>query len=116
MAEYTTYVSDASQPAFYPERFVLRAIDIAIGIVEFLLGLRVVLHLLGASGGSAFMAWLDGTTGQLIAPFSGIFPTLHVGGFELEFTTLFAMLAYGVLGLLISRLVLAIMGAVRPAL
>lgn len=116
MAEYTTYVRDTVQPVYYPERFVLRAIDIAIGIVEFLLAARVVMHLLGANSGNAFMAWLDGVTGQLIAPFAGIFPTLNLGGFVLEFTTLFAMIAYAVLGWLISRLVFFLVGSMRPAL
>jgi hypothetical protein len=113
MTEYT-YVRDEPRPLFYPERFVLRAIDIVIGIVEFLLGVRFVLHLLGASGGNSFMAWLDSTTGQLIAPFSNIFPSWDVSGFVVEFTTLFAMLAYAVIGWLISRLIVFLVGAIRP--
>lgn len=115
VVEYT-YMRDTLAPAFYPERFVLRAIDIVVGIIEFLLAVRIVLHLLGASSGNAFMAWLDGITGQLIAPFSGIFPTLYVGGFALEFSTLFAMIAYGVIGWLLSRLVVFLVSATRPAI
>lgn len=115
IAEYT-YLRDDSRPTFYPERFVLGAIDILVGIVEFVLGIRFVLHLLGAGQGNAFMAWLDGTTDQLLAPFSNIFPTIVIGGFAVEFTTLFAMIAYAVIGWLIGRAVVLLMSAARPAL
>lgn len=94
-----------SQPVAYSRRMVLRILDLLIGIVEFLLGLRILLRLLGASE-SGFTAWLYSLTDQLLAPFFGIFPSYALsGGYVVEFSTLFAMFAYAILGWLIIRLV-----------
>jgi hypothetical protein len=94
------------KPIGYSRRIVLRFVDIIIGIIEVLLGLRVLLHLLGANPASEFVAWLYGTTDQLLAPFAGIFPSFSLSGnYVIEFTTLFAMLAYAFIGWAILKLI-----------
>ena len=108
--EYT-YMRDSARPVIAIDRFLLRFIDAVTGVVEFLLAIRLVLHALGAGSGNAFMAWLDSVTGQLIAPFANIFPTISLGGtFEIELSTIFAMLAYGVIGWILARAVLLLVG------
>jgi len=112
--EYT-YMRDP-YPLASVESVIARIIDLFIAIIEALLGLRLVLHFLGAGSGNAFMAWLDGVTGQMVAPFAGIFPTWNFGGFSVELSTVFAMIAYAVIGWIIVRLVYFLFSLMRPAL
>lgn len=102
---------DSVRPAIAVDRFLLRFIDVVTGVVEFLLAIRLVLHALGANDANSFMGWLDAVTGQLIAPFSNIFPTISLGGqFQIELSTIFAMLAYGVIGWILARAILLLVG------
>jgi len=81
-----------------------------IGIVEVFLGVRFLFRLLGANSNNAFVSWLYDVSGQLLEPFRGIFPVEAVEpGYVLEFSTLFAMVAYGLLGFLILTLVDALL-------
>ncbi len=99
-------MSQEWRPVNYSRRTVLRFLDIILGIVELLLGVRIVLRLLGANPGSEFVAWLYGVTDQFIAPFAGIFPMLALtGNYVIEFSTLFAMLVYAFLGWTIIRVI-----------
>ncbi|HWP61165.1 MAG TPA: YggT family protein [Candidatus Paceibacterota bacterium] len=85
---------------------VVRVLDILIGLIEFMLALRIILHLLAANPGSTFVAWLYGVTDQLLAPFAGIFPSVAIAGNSvLEFSTIFAMFAYAFLGWLLIRII-----------
>lgn len=77
-----------------------------VGIVQVFLGLRFVLRLFNANTANEFVAWLYRVTDQLLEPFRGIFPVREVQpGFEVEFSTLFAMLVYAIIGVLIITLV-----------
>jgi uncharacterized protein YggT (Ycf19 family) len=81
-----------------------------IGLVEMLLGLRLVLKLLGADPQSTFVSWVYETTQPLLNPFTHAFPAPTVQGqFTLEFTTLFALFIYAFAGYLLSE-VLAVIG------
>lgn len=89
----------------YSERVIFRIIDALIAAVVFILALRLVLRLLGASPASRFAAWLYGTTDTLLTPFTGIFPSLSIsGGHVIEFSTVFAVIAYAFLGWLLMKL------------
>lgn len=84
-------------------------INLIIGIAEAFLVLRFMLKLFGASSSAAFVAWVYETSAPLLAPFAGMFPTpVLEGRFILEFSTLFAILAYAVLGFLLSSLIRAV--------
>ena len=90
----------------YSERIVLRILDLVIGTVEVLLGLRVMLRILGANPGSNFISWLYSTTDQMLLPFWNIFPAATISGiYIVEFSTLFAMLAYAFFGWAIMKLI-----------
>ena len=82
----------------------MRVVDICIGAVVLLLALRVVLRLLDANPAASFVAWLYGTTDQILLPFSGMFSPVISGGAVLEFSTLFAMLIYAFIGWLLIQL------------
>jgi hypothetical protein len=96
----------------YSERLILRILDVVIVIILGLLGLRVILRLLAANPGSYFVVWLYQTTGQLLLPFAGMFPSLAFSGvYVLEFSTLFAMLAYSFLGWALMKVISMILSA-----
>ena len=81
-------------------------ISLVMGTVETLLLLRVILKLLGANVAAPIVSWTYETTSPLLAPFQGMFPqpTLR-GGVIIEFSTLFALLAYSMIGYLLLELI-----------
>lgn len=71
----------------------------SIALIEIILIFRFILRLLAASANAPFVAWVYQTSQPLLAPFQFIFPTPSIrGGFTIEFTTLFAIFAYAVIG------------------
>ncbi len=86
----------------YPLTMATRIINTVIGIIGFLLALRIVLLLLGASTAAPFVAWVYSVTGGLMGPFAGAFPNLILGGFILDISAIFAIIGYAIIGGLIS--------------
>lgn len=83
-------------------RYILALTDAVFSLIEFLLSLRIVLKLLGARAGAPFVTWVIETTRPLLTPFEGMFPSSSMaGGFTLEASALFALLAYAFAGFLI---------------
>ena len=86
-------------------RLIISLVNIVMAIVQSLLGLRFMLRLFGASSGAPFVNWVYSTSQSLLEPFLGMFPAPAIdGGFVIEFTTLFAILAYSLIGYLIVAL------------
>lgn len=77
-----------------------------IGIVEFLISLRILLKLLGARPAAPFVTWVYATSQPLLSPFEGMFPSSTLtGGFILEISALFALVVYAFVGFLIESVV-----------
>ena len=90
-------------------RFLTSLIDWVVSLVEIILGLRIVLVFLGARSQAWFTQWVYETSDQLLRPFAGMFETADVrGGFTLDFTALFALIIYAIVGYLLQELVLTI--------
>tara|TARA_B100000676_G_C17435618_1_gene511549 strand:- start:32 stop:346 length:315 start_codon:yes stop_codon:yes gene_type:complete len=88
---------------------VTQAIYIVFSLVELMLGLRLVLKLFGANAGNAFVSWVYETSGAILDPFRGIFPTqVFESTFVIEFSTIFAMIIYAIIAMLLIYLVEAI--------
>lgn len=84
-------------------------IDFFVGLAEVFLGFRFALKLFGASSANDFVSWIYDMSSVLLAPFRGIFPTeVFENKFVLEFSTLFAMLVYALVGYLLYALVSAL--------
>lgn len=80
-------------------------VSLVIGIIEAILGLRVILRLFGANPGTGFVQWVYDTSASLMEPFAGIFPTATVTpGFAIDFSAIFAMIVYAVIGYLLKLL------------
>lgn len=84
--------------------FVARVINGVFALIEAMLVLRLVLELLGANAGSAFIAWVYGITDPLVAPFVGAFPALSVGAYGAELSTLVAMVGFAIIAWLVGLL------------
>ena len=89
---------------YYPSSYVAWVINWVVGIIEFMLALRLILELLQAGPSSQFVSWVYSVTSGLVAPFSGAFQSFYFGGFVLDISTLFAMIGYAIIGWLIIRL------------
>jgi hypothetical protein len=92
------------QHPYYPAIFVARIINWIVGIIEILLGLRLLLELFGADTASPFVTWVYSITMTILTPFSGAFPSLSLGGSSvIDLVTLIAMIGYAVLGWILTE-------------
>lgn len=83
-----------------PKEMARTGVEWFVLLVLVALALRFVLRLFGADGaGSGFVPWLYDSTAALLQPFRGIFSDVAMRSkYVLEFQTLFAMVAYMVVG------------------
>ncbi len=77
---------------------LLILVEIIFGFIEILLVIRFLFRLFGASSSSTFVSWIYTNTQGLIHPFEGAFPTPVINGFVIEFSSLLALLVYGLVG------------------
>jgi uncharacterized protein YggT (Ycf19 family) len=84
-------------------RYILtRVIYAAFGLAELILGLRFILKLFGANAGNDFVNWVYETSSAVLDPFRGIFPTqVFKSAFVIEFSTLFAIIIYSLIAMLL---------------
>lgn len=88
------------------KRYFLTLTETILGIVEFLLTIRILLKFFGASTVAPFVKWVYETTNPLLAPFEGMFPTSTIStGFVLEVSTLFALITYAFVGVLLESII-----------
>ena len=84
------------------------------GVLDILLGFRLVLKLMGSNVGSAFVGAVYGITGLFIMPFEGIFRRWSGQGIEttavLEPSTLVAIFVYAALAWGIVKLIRVLSG------
>ena len=103
-ARTTTTVRDSS---WSPN--AARIVYYILGVLEALLGIRLILKLLGANPKSAFVSFIYTVTGVLLAPFNGIFRTAVTSGIEtksvLEPANIIAMLIYALIAWGIVKLI-----------
>lgn len=84
-------------------------LNLFLGLVEIILALRFVLRLFGANATNGFVGWIYEMSAVLLEPFRGVFPTrVFENQYVLEFNTLFAMLMYAIIGMLLMWLMSAL--------
>ncbi|HEY5983343.1 MAG TPA: YggT family protein [Anaerolineales bacterium] len=76
-----------------------------LGLLEAAIALRIGLKLIGANPGSPIVAFIYGLTELFLFPFTGMVQSPTFGNMELEISSMFAMLIYGLLGWAAERLV-----------
>lgn len=85
----------------------------AVGFVEVVLALRILLKALGAGPTAGFTQLVLGFTNPLVMPFLGIFPNAGIDVFEFEPASLVAMLVYLLVGVGLAKIVRIIYGETR---
>ena len=78
---------------------------LGLGIVEALIGLRVVLKLIAANPESPFAAFIYNVSAIFLYPFAGLVGTPAAGGVVLELSSIIAMLVYALLAWGLERIV-----------
>ncbi len=86
--------------------FINRLVYWVTMVVTGFLGLRFVLRLFNASTSAQFVRWVYDNSQPLVQPFINAFPNTRLaGGFTIEFSTLFAIIVFALVGYLIMALV-----------
>jgi len=89
----------------YTTRILFRLLDVVLGFVEFLIGLRLILKFFGANPFTPFVSWVYQTSQPLLAPFIGMFPSPTLrGGFVIEISALFALIVYAFIASIIEEI------------
>lgn len=85
-----------------PTLYLSRLIHLIIGLAEIILILRIIFRLFAANPTASFVHWTYTTSGTLLEPFRGIFQASVIDkSYVLDFTALFALIIYGLLGSLL---------------
>ncbi len=90
-------VSEHPQKAYEKKKAIFRTYQVIwyiLGIIEVLLGFRVVLRMLGANPQAGFANLIYSLSSPLTLPFSGILPTTAGENSVLEWSTFVAMIVY----------------------
>ncbi len=83
---------------------VINIIMLLFGILEALIGFRIVLKLIGANPDNGFANFVYDVTGVFLKPFAGLLTSPVVGDGILEWYSLIAMFIYAFLAFVIARL------------
>lgn len=75
-------------------------VNVMLGFVAALLGLRFILKLFNANATNDFVNWIYEVSSEILGPFRNVFTTANVDGFVIEFSTIFALMVYAIIGLL----------------
>ncbi len=84
---------------------IIQVIWYVTGVLEALIGMRVVLRLMAASPEAGFARFIYGITSIFLAPFVGLTPTPAFNGSVLELWALIGMLVYVLMALGIIKLI-----------
>ena len=79
-----------------------------LGLVEAVLGLRFIFKLIGVNAANPFAAFLYKISGFIVKPFASLTGAPEAAGMVFEFSTLLAMIIYGLIGWGLERLVYVI--------
>jgi uncharacterized protein YggT (Ycf19 family) len=96
------------------QSIMIYLINVIIGIAQTIIGLRIILKLFGASAGAPFVRWLYETSQPLLHPFVGMFPSPVLdGNFVIEFSALFALIIYSLVGYFLTQFIIMLDAAIR---
>jgi hypothetical protein len=84
---------------------ITRLIYLIFGVIESLIGLRILFKLIEANPNNLFAAFVYRLTDMFLKPFVGLITNPSAGRMVLEVTSLIALLVYSLVGWLIVQLV-----------
>ncbi len=90
-------------------RIINSICNIALAVITFFLGLRILLHLFNANAATPFVAWIYSVSDGLIYPFRGIFPNPALGNNAVfDLSAFIALVAYAMVFYFIVALIRAV--------
>lgn len=92
---------------------VARFIWWVTGVLESLIGLRVILKMMAANPNNAFASFIYSLTDLFLWPFSGLTATPSADGIVLEISSVIAMIVYLLLAWMLVELFALILGRER---
>lgn len=104
----TEVTSSQREPEREQRIFTFKATEmiwLLFGILEAMIAIRIGLKLIGANPESPIVALIYGFTQLFLYPFTGVVASPAAGGMELELSSMFAMLIYGLIAWALERLV-----------
>lgn len=89
---------------------IVYIVNLALGIVTFFIGFRILLELFAANSSAPFAAWIYNVSDGLISPFAAMFPNLTVSGTGSVFdvVALISLIVYAIA----ARLLIAVVDTV----
>jgi YggT family protein len=99
------YVRDIASEQQQQLLRVSQLVWLCVGIVDVLIGARVLLKLIAANPDNPFARFVYNTTAVFLAPFFGLTSNPAAGGSALELPSLIAMAVYAFLGWVVLRVV-----------
>jgi YggT family protein len=103
--DYVEVVDDDSAVE-YSAGLLANIVDTVGSVIVAALSIRFLLSLFGANTANAFANFMYNVTAPLIRPFVGLFGTdPRIGDARLEFETIAAIVLYGLLTIILARLV-----------
>ena len=78
---------------------------LALGLIEGLIAMRIILKIIGANAESLFASFIYGFSYLFLFPFEGLVGTPTSGGVVLEISSIIAMLVYALLFWALERIV-----------
>lgn len=96
-----TIVTQSPQKTYETKKAIFRSYQVIwylLGVIEVLLGFRVLLKLLGANSFSGFTAFIYAASDPFAIPFAGILRTSASDSLLFEWSTLIGMAVYALLG------------------
>jgi hypothetical protein len=81
-------------------------LNIALGVIAFFLGLRIILQLFAANAATPFVSWTYSMSSGLMVPFRGIFPSAAIGqGSIFDIPAFIALIVYAIIFYLVIALI-----------
>ncbi len=108
--------TSTADPYAVPREGTLRVqgfIYFLFGVVEGLIAIRLVLTLLGANPAAGFSRVIHGVTAPFLAPFVGLFGTVHFGGRAFEVNSVVAIFVSALIAWVLARAVELVQGETR---
>jgi hypothetical protein len=98
-----TDVLRTTRPGPGGSEFVRRIIVLVFGLIQLVIGIRIVLLLLNAREGNDLVAGIVNVSQLFVAPFTGIFGTdaLHASSSTLDVTAIVAFIGWTILELVV---------------
>ena len=96
------------EPGLEQRLYTFKAIQLTwlgLGVLEALIGLRVVFKLIAVNPDNILASLLYGVTNLFLFPFAGLTPTPVSGGMVLQISLLIAMVVYALLAWAVVKLV-----------